>query len=490
MMRKILLVEPGYKNKYPPLGLMKIAQYHKQKGDRVEFVKGLSSEKRDKCEWDRIYVSSLFTYDWDITIKTLKYYRYSVAEPASENLIIGGILATLMSDDITKEVNCKVVAGLLNEKGKLSYEDDDKIDSMIPDYSILEEITYNYPVSNAYIIYSTRGCVRKCEFCAVPTIEPQYVHYLPIKKQIESIKKIYGAKKDLMLLDNNVLASRHFEKIIKTIKSLGFEKGALFKYKNKAGQNISVQRSVDFNQGIDARLLDEEKMALLSEIAIRPLRIAFDDIAYKDLYESKIRLAAKYGIKHLSNYILFNFKDKPEDFYKRLKINLDLNEELGLQIYSFPMRYISLKNKDRSMDSQGNVGCCWNKKYLRAVQCVLNVTRGVVSPNKAFFQRAFGVNIDDFKRILLMPEDYIMERDLHRDDGSAELWWRQYNDLSVDEQKIIKEIIFSNDFTHLNLNNISGRIRKVLNHYRNDEYFQPSLELENRTVRHGEGSIV
>lgn len=476
MSRRILLVEPGYKNKYPPLGLMKISQYHKGKNDHVEFVKGLSSEKRDKFEWDRIYVSSLFTYDWAETVKTLKYYRYSVKEPSSENLVIGGILATLMSDDLKNEVNCRVVTGLLNEKGKLGYDDDEKIDSMIPDYDILNEISYKYPTSNAYIMYSTRGCVRRCDFCAVPTIEPKYVHYLPIKKQVDQIKRNYGEKKDLLLLDNNVLASSSFEKIIKSIKSLGFEKGATFKYKNKVGQSITVNRIVDFNQGIDARLLTEEKMALLSEIAIRPLRIAFDDIAYRELYEEKIRLASKYDIKHLSNYILFNYKDKPEDFYKRLKINLDLNEELGLQIYSFPMRYISLKNKDRRMDSPGNVGDHWNKKYLRAVQCVLNVTRGVVSPNKAFFERAFGENLNEFNKILLMPEKYILERDMHRDDGTTDLWWKQYNDLSVNEKEEFHKIVTSNNFHDLDLNIMAKKVLNVLNHYKKEEYYQLSLE--------------
>ena len=40
MKRKILLIEPNYKNKYPPIGLMKIATYHRNLGDDVQFFKG------------------------------------------------------------------------------------------------------------------------------------------------------------------------------------------------------------------------------------------------------------------------------------------------------------------------------------------------------------------------------------------------------------------------------------------------------------------
>ena len=44
MRRNILLVEPGYKTKFPPLGLMKISSYHKKLGDNVKFVKGIDLE--------------------------------------------------------------------------------------------------------------------------------------------------------------------------------------------------------------------------------------------------------------------------------------------------------------------------------------------------------------------------------------------------------------------------------------------------------------
>lgn len=61
--KKILLVEPGYKNKYPPLGLMKIAQYHgpRGKGDKVKFIKGEDTSVLDDT-WDRIYITTLFSF--------------------------------------------------------------------------------------------------------------------------------------------------------------------------------------------------------------------------------------------------------------------------------------------------------------------------------------------------------------------------------------------------------------------------------------------
>lgn len=62
--KRILLIEPGYKNKYPPLGLMKIAQYHGPNGrrDKVTFIKG-RDRSIEQSAWDRIYITTLFSFE-------------------------------------------------------------------------------------------------------------------------------------------------------------------------------------------------------------------------------------------------------------------------------------------------------------------------------------------------------------------------------------------------------------------------------------------
>jgi len=430
-MKKILLIEPEYKNKYPPLGLMKIASFHKKKGHSVYFFKGCSRELKNII-WDRIYIATLFTFYWNTTIKTIKFYRNSVRN--LKDIYVGGVMASLLKDEIQKELSVTIVEGLLNKPGKLGYDNDMLVDAMVPDYSIIEKesnslLNYTYPTSNCYLAYATRGCIRKCDFCAVHKIEPEFSNSLSIRKQVEAIKRKYGEKKDLLLLDNNILASSNFGEIIEEIKSLGFEKG-----KNKFKGR--VERHVDFNQGIDARLLTREKMKLLSEIAIKPLRIAFDRIQYKDIYVEKVRMAAEFGIRVLSNYILYNFDDRPEDFYERLSINIDLNEEfkkrgLKSEIWSFPMKYSPIKGEN--CKNRKFVGTWWNKKYLRAIQCILIPTHGIVGPKKDYFQRAFGRTVKEFRSILLLPENYIIKREKHQ--LKSEELLRQVEVLSPKEKK-------------------------------------------------------
>ncbi|MBA4349262.1 MAG: cobalamin-binding domain-containing protein [Thermodesulfovibrio sp.] len=469
-MKNILLIEPDYKNKYPPLGLMKICTYHKQKGDNVVFYKGCSAELKKQL-WDRIYISTLFTFYWDKTIKTIKFYSESVKH--TSNIFVGGVMATLMKSKIQDEINVTIVEGLLNEKGKLGYKDDDKIDCILPDHSIIDSkfnhlLEYSYPTNDSYIAYATRGCIRKCKFCAVPIIEPIFTNSISIAKQVKAIKDNFGGKRHLLLLDNNILASEEFPKIIDEIKSIGFERGAKY-ILNTNGKKVYLNRYVDFNQGIDARLLTKEKMRLLSEIAIKPLRIAFDDIKYKYIYIEKVKLAAEHGIKTLSNYVLFNFKDTPEDFYERLKINVELNEEFERKgykskIWSFPMKYSPIGGE--FCKNRKYIGEHWNKKYLRGVQCILLATHGVVGPQKQFFGKAFGKDVKEFLKILTLPENFIIYRNSHLNNGDRNKLDATVNSLNKEQKNSLMKMILANDFNNIETQTNDKYILDILKLYK------------------------
>ena len=110
--KNILLVEPGYKTKFPPLGLMKISAYHKKLGDTVKFVKGINHDAGYEY-WDRVYISTLFTYHWRTTVDTIKYYKRLVRGDSSR-IVIGGILASLMPQEIWRETGILPITGVLN----------------------------------------------------------------------------------------------------------------------------------------------------------------------------------------------------------------------------------------------------------------------------------------------------------------------------------------------------------------------------------------
>lgn len=451
MLANILLVEPIKNSKFPPLGLMKIAEYHRTiKGDNVTFVKGPLPETIRQGKWDKAYITTLFTYNYSSILSAVNSVKKII--PNKSNIFIGGIAATLLADLIEKDTGIAPHKGLLASSNAIGYEDNINIDQLTPDYSILEQcdFSYRYPFSDSYISYTTRGCPNNCDFCAVNTLEPKYVNYLPLKKLITDIDQRFGQKTNLLLLDNNVLASSRLEDIIEEIVECGFFRGARLDGK---------QRVVDFNQGLDARFVTKKKMKLLSTINLKPARIAFDDIRFSSTYCKAIELAAENGIFFLSNYILFNHNDFPSDFYQRLLINIELNEKLGTSIYSFPMKYIPVFNTHRK-----HFGKNWTYKHLRGVQCILNATRGVVGPKRQFFSKAFGNNVDEFEEIILMPESYIIYRSEFV--SRADEWRAVFRSLKrLEKQKFI-EIIGDNKIDKSPLNSTKNKkIRNLLSHY-------------------------
>ena len=418
--KNVLLVEPGYPNKYPPLGLMKLAAYHGEsgRGDNVAFVKGDQPGVMDTA-WDRVYVTTLFSFEWKRTADAIDF-AIRAARGQQERVFVGGIAASLMHGEFVREprwAGVRFIKGLLDgppssalqlSVAECEFGAEDltgtPIEELVPDYSILDQVNYRYPVNDAYFGYASRGCVRKCSFCGVPALEGAQREMPPLSGLVNEVRARHGEKKDLVLMDNNITASARYKEVIAEIADLGFGRGATLSRDRKP----AVKRRVDFNQGVDARILAKSPMYLreMSKVCISPLRIAFDHVGVRKPYEKSVRMAADNEITSLSNYMLYNFMDTPVDLHERMRVNIHLNEELGIRIWSFPMRYQPVQLKDRSHVSKN-----WNRYFLRSFQIMLQATRGIVSGNPSFFRRAYGQDQQEFQHLLSLPHSFIFHRD-------------------------------------------------------------------------------
>lgn len=479
--KNILLIEPDYKNKYPPLGLMKIAQYHGPNGkrDNVRFIKGRDYSVMNEA-WDRIYVTTLFSFEYPKIAQTIDF-ALQVAHGQADKVFVGGIAASLMHERFIEErrwQGVRFIKGLLSDAPAVSlqldefaeelYADDRSgkaIEDLIPDYGILQQVDYVYPVRDAYFAYTSRGCIRKCHFCGVPKLEGMQRDTDSLTGVVRAIEELYGPKKDLILMDNNVVASPRFKEIIAEIRDLGFTPGAKL---HRPGSKVAVQRRVDFNQGVDARILCKDPMYLreLASICLRPLRIAFDHLGVRKPYEQAVRYAHEFGLTELSNYMLYNFHDGPTDLFERMRLNVTLNEELGVRIWSFPMRYQPTNRPDR-----GHVGDNWTRYQLRSMQIILQATHGVVSGEPEFFKRAFGDTADEYDRILALPHDFIFNRDWYdRHEGRAEFdsFQADFSRLTAVDRAELMTLLSSRDprdFHTLRSETDTDTVRRVLRYY-------------------------
>jgi hypothetical protein len=411
-MSNVLLVEPDYRSKFPPLGLLRIGAYHKARGDRVTFTRGMVEELR-ALPWHRIYVSSLFTYELPRTVKTIKYYRSAVDVP--EHIMVGGIGATLLPDYIRERVPCRIITGPLSRPGILDGEKK-PIADYTPDYSLIDACNGRYQPKDSYFCRVTAGCIRRCKFCAVPTLEPQFKSCQPLRAQIDAVDTAYGERQHLVILDNNILASKDFRRTVREIRDAGFEAGA---------RRNGRQRVLDFNQGIDARLVTDEVAELLATTAVSPIRLAYDYSGMKKPYVAAIKRLARHGFQEFTNYVMFNFQDNPRDFYERIRLNVELSQELGIRITGFPMKYSPVTEVNRRYIAPG-----WKWRYLRGIQCVLLATHGLVSPNPVFFDAAFGPDYDRFLEIVSMPDRYIIYREKYKN-AEAQDWHRLYHEIPM-----------------------------------------------------------
>lgn len=236
---------------YPNLPLMKISAWHKAQGDSVEWYEPFNGLFNP---FDKVYLSKVFSFtpDYDLPI-----YAKEVEKGGS------GYCISL--------VNGKEQFDKSKDK-ELPYE----IEHIYPDYDLYPDITKD----TAYG-FLTRGCPRGCSFCVV-----KYKEGLCSKK-VANLSEFWNGQKNIELLDPNLLACKDWKDLLQ--------------------QLIDSKAKVNFNQGLDIRMMNEEKAEMISRIPIKAIHFAWDRYEDKKIIQPKFktfRQKSKIRNKDLQVYVL------------------------------------------------------------------------------------------------------------------------------------------------------------------------------------------
>ena len=179
---------------------------------------------------------------------------------------------------------------------------------------------------NPNATFTSRGCIRRCPFCAVPKTEGQLV-------------ELDEWEPKPLVCDNNLLAcsQRHFDRVLDRLRPIG---------------------GVDFNQGLDTRLLTKDHATRLAELDLKWARLAWDDTDNEAYLVRAFELLRGAGIpkSRIGVYVLLGFNDTPEDALYRLET---VYHKLGA--IPFPMRYQPLD----AIAKDAFVGPHWTDRELR-----------------------------------------------------------------------------------------------------------------------------
>lgn len=257
---------------FPNLPLMKISAWHKKQGDHVEWYQPLFSGHMDK-----VYMSKVFSFTPD--------YEYCID---ADEIIKGGSGYCISLVD-GKEVFDKSKDINLPEE----------IEHIYPDYSIYPELTKDTAFG-----FLTRGCPRGCGFCHVATKEGRCSY------KVADLSEFWNGQKNIVLCDPNILACKDHIDLLQ--------------------QLVDSKAKVEFNQGLDIRLVNDRNMELLKQIKLQHIHFAFDDYKQKDIIEPKLReFARKTGFNRgkgkVMVYILTNFDTTLEEDIYRIQLCRELN---------------------------------------------------------------------------------------------------------------------------------------------------------------------
>lgn len=261
---------------FPNLALMKISAWHKKKGDRVEWYQPLMGK-----HYDKVYMSKVFSF-------TPEYPYYVNAD----EVIKGGTGYCISLVD-GKEIFDKSKHTDLAEE----------IEHVYPDYEL-------YGIEDTAYGYMSRGCPRNCDFCHVGKKEST------IARKVADLSEFWNGQKYIELYDPNTLACPDWKDILTQLRD------------SKAW--------VDFNQGVDIRLMTEEKAELLKQIKIRHIHFAYDRYEDKEMIEPRFRKLKKitgWTRNKVVVYVLCGFNTTMEQNLERIMFLRGLDFQPYVMLY-------------------------------------------------------------------------------------------------------------------------------------------------------------
>lgn len=178
------------------------------------------------------------------------------------------------------------------------------IEHIMPDYSI-------YGITDTAYGFMTRGCPRGCDFCIVGAKEGKR------SITVAPLKEFWNGQKNIVLLDPNPIAAKEWESNLQ--------------------QLIDSRSYVDFNQGIDIRLMTKEKAEYIKQIRIKSIHFAWDRYDDKEMIIPKFEMFRSVtGWDHhkMQVYVLTNFDTTFDQDLERAYTLRDLGYAPYIMIYN------------------------------------------------------------------------------------------------------------------------------------------------------------